>query len=80
MHNSETLRVKYATEDVADDRDRVVRTDLAPLKDGVGYPTSICTQVLTILKRNRYQLLRDPALAKLRVGASCGVGLALGIL
>jgi len=53
---------------------------LAPLPHAAGRPISFFRQVLTHVKRNRRQLLREPALAKLRVGSATALGLALGIL
>jgi len=78
--NTETLRLKFEKEGVAEDGSRAPQTQLPPLSMRSKYPASFFLQVKTHVIRNRRQLLRDPALARLRVGSSVVMGVTMGIM
>jgi len=54
--------------------------ELVKVESSAAYPASFVRQVRTLLKRNLRALVREPALARARVGSHIIVGLIMGVL
>ncbi|KAL1510891.1 hypothetical protein AB1Y20_005723 [Prymnesium parvum] len=79
VEHSEKLSHRFASEGVAENNSRTP-AQLQPLPREGKFPTSFCSQMLVHVKRNGLQMLRDPALARLRFASSIMMGLAMGTL
>lgn len=83
VKNAAEVRKLYESEGVPEDKTRAADSSLPALTSSSGdgyYSSSFLTQLKTHIARDFKTLIRDPMLAKLRVGAAVLMGLAMGIL
>lgn len=79
LGEAHALTAKFMAEGLPEDRERKPAF-LPPITHKARYASSFLTQVKTHVRRNGLSVLRDPNLARLRLGSSVVMGLAMGIL